>query len=80
MSAPCPQLLDVMASFLRGYTEQGNFAAISLDRARQALAVVTPAGITVDGVTVSRLLRRLGFQRSYLPADKGTITYRKVEA
>ena len=78
MSQPSPELLAVLAAFLGGYVDQGELTSITLDCARQALAVVTPAGVTVDGMIVSRLLRRVGFHRSYLPEDKGTTTYRKV--
>lgn len=78
MSYPTPELIGAMQAFLGGYVDEGKLTSITLDRARQALARVTPAGVVLDGMIVSRILRRLDFQRSYRPEDKGTNTYRKV--
>lgn len=77
MSHPSPYQIDIMAAFLRGYVEEGQLTSIKLVQAVDALKPVTPAGITVDSVIVSRILRRLNFRRSYQPLDRGTIIYRK---
>lgn len=77
MSHPSPYQIGIMATFLRGYVEEGQLTSIRLQQAVDALKPVTPAGITVDGMIVSRILRRLNFRRSYLPQDRGTIIYRK---
>jgi len=77
MTHPSPGTLQAMRAFLGGYLDEGGLTSITLDKARETLAPVTPPGITVDGMIVSRILRRLNFRRSYLPQDKGTIVYRK---
>lgn len=69
--------VEVITAYLGGYIEQGGLTAITLDTVRQLLRTAAP-DVDVDGMTISRLLRRLGFNRSYLPADAGTTTYRKA--
>jgi len=78
MNTPTPEHLQLMRAFLHGYIDEAALTSITLDRARAVLEKVTPAHVTIDGMVVSRILRRLGFQRSYLPADAAVITYRKV--
>lgn len=73
-----PQLRATMTAFLGGWIAEGNLQAMTLDHAKAVLARVTPAGTTVDGMAVSRIMRRLKFRRSYLPADAGAITYRRI--
>lgn len=79
MSHPSPYQIDIMAAYLRGYVEEGQLTSIRLQQAVDALKPVTPADTTVDGMIVSRILRRLSFRRSYLPQDRGTIIYRKAD-
>ncbi|HJO65267.1 MAG TPA: hypothetical protein QF469_07995 [Sphingomonas sanguinis] len=79
MTHPSPGTLQAMRAFLGGYLDEGGLTSIALEKAIEVLKPVTPPGITVDGMIVSRLLRRLKFQRSYLPQDRGTIIYRKVD-
>jgi hypothetical protein len=78
MSTPTLEHLQLMRAFLHGYIDEGALTRIPLDRARAVLEKVTPAHVTIDGMVVSRILRRLGFQRSYLPTNAAVITYRKV--
>jgi hypothetical protein len=68
--------LDVMTAFLGGYIEQGNLASMPLTKAIDIVGRVAP-GVTIDGQIASRILRRCGFNRSYLPADAGDIIYRR---
>ena len=72
---PTPADRDAMTAYLGGYIEQGNLRAITLAKAVEVLRAAAP-GVTVDGMIASRLLRRLRFNRSQLPADAGVITYR----
>lgn len=78
MTYPTPQTRAAMTAFLGGWIEELNLQVMTLDEARAVLARVTPAGTTIDGMAVSRIMRRLKFNRSYRPADAGTITYRRI--
>ena len=79
MSYPTPGTLQAMRAFLGGYLDEGALTSIALEKAIEILTPVIPPGVTVDGMIVSRILRRLKFQRSYLPQDRGTIIYRKAD-
>ncbi|WP_308815541.1 hypothetical protein [Sphingomonas sp. GV3] len=68
--------LDLMTAYLGGYIEQGNLVSMPLTKAVEIAGQVAP-GVTIDGQIASRILRRCGFNRSYLPADAGDIIYRR---
>lgn len=72
---PAPNQIATMTAFLRGYTE--TMQAVTLDQAHEIVAKVTLPGLIVDGMTLSRMLRSAGFNRSYANADRATITYRR---
>lgn len=79
MTYPSANTLQAMRAFMGGYLDEGALTSIALEKAIEILKPVTPPGVTVDGMIVSRILRRLKFQRSYLPHDRGTIIYRKAD-
>jgi len=74
---PTPADLDLITAFLGGYIEEGQIVVMTLPKAVEVASRPVP-GVTVDGAIASRILRRCGFNRSYLPADAGVITYRRV--
>ena len=79
MTYPTRHEREIMAAFLGGYLEEGAITAITLDSAEEIMRRPVGAGVEIDGMIVSRVLRRLGFNRSYLPIDADTITYRSTK-
>jgi len=77
MTYPTRHEFDLITAFLGGYIEEGQLVVMTLPKAVEVASRPVP-GVDLDGVIVSRILRRLGFNRSYLPADAGVITYRRV--
>ncbi len=78
MSGPYPtrDAMDALAAFLGGYLDEQDSCA--LNRVVALLQDTFPRW-EIDGITASRLLRRLGFQRSYQPEDRGPIiVYRRL--
>ncbi len=78
MTYPTPKQREAMRAFLGGWIVERQLTSITLDEAKAVIAKVTAPGVTVDGMIVSRILRRLDFQRSHRPEDTGTIIYRRV--
>jgi hypothetical protein len=76
MTYPTAHDLDTVTAFMGGYIEEGELTVITIAKALDVMRGAIDADVEIDGVIASRILRRLGFRRSYSPFDAQTITYR----